>query len=87
MSGAEDGHEDAHAAEDERVEGPAEGPPGAQEQEDGEVNERRQRGQHDACRNKKDQRATFNQIINRKTETSSRSVGFNQSCLNPERFP
>lgn len=52
MSGAEDGHEDAHAAEDECVEGPAEGPPGAQEQEDEEVNSRGQRGQHDACRHK-----------------------------------
>lgn len=52
VAGAEDGHEDAHAAEDERVEGPAQGPPGAQEQEDGEVNKRSQRGQHDPCRNK-----------------------------------
>lgn len=50
MSSAKDGHQDAHAAEDECVEGPAEGPPGAQEQEDEEVDRRGQRGQHDACK-------------------------------------
>ena len=50
MSGAKDGHQDTHAAEDERVEGPAEGPPRTQEQEDEEVDERGQRGQHDACK-------------------------------------
>lgn len=52
MSGAEDGHQDAHAAEDEGVEGAAERPPGAQEQEDGEVNKRSQRRQHDPCKHK-----------------------------------
>lgn len=52
MSSAEDGHQDTHAAEDECVEGPAEGPPGAQEQKDEEVNGRGQRGQHDACKHK-----------------------------------
>lgn len=52
MSSAEDGHQDAHAAEDERVEGAAQRPPGAQEQEDEEVNGRGQRGQRDACRKK-----------------------------------
>ena len=50
MSGAKDGHQDTHAAEDERVEGPAEGPPSTQEQEDEEVDEWGQRGQHDACK-------------------------------------
>lgn len=50
MSGAKDGHQDAHAAEDERVEGPAERPPRAQEQEDDEVDKRGQRGQHDTCK-------------------------------------
>lgn len=49
VSGAEDGHQDTHAAEEERVEGPAEGPPGAQEEEDEEVNRGGQRGQHDTC--------------------------------------
>lgn len=49
MSGAKNGHQDAHAAEDERVEGPAEGPPGAEEEEDEEVHSRGQRGQHDTC--------------------------------------
>lgn len=49
MSSAENGHEDTHAAEDERVEGAAEGPPGAEEQEDEEVHSRGQRGQHDTC--------------------------------------
>lgn len=49
VSAAEDGHQDTHAAEDECVEGPAKGPPGAQEEEDEEVNGRGQRGQHDAC--------------------------------------
>lgn len=39
VSGAVNGHQDAHAAEDEGVEGPAEGPPRAQEEEDGEVDE------------------------------------------------
>lgn len=48
MSGAVNGHQNAHAAEDEGVEGPAEGPPGAQEEEDGEIDERRQRRQNDA---------------------------------------
>lgn len=52
VSSAEDGHQDTHAAEDERVEGPAEGPPGAQEEEDEEVNRRGQRGQHDACKDR-----------------------------------
>lgn len=42
MSSTEDGHQDTHAAKDERVEGPAEGPPGAYEQEDEEVNSRGQ---------------------------------------------
>lgn len=56
MSGAEDGHQDTHAAEDERVEGPAQGPPGAQEEEDEEVNRRGQRGQHDACNDKEGRR-------------------------------
>lgn len=49
MSAAEDGHQDTHAAEDKRVKGPAEGPPGAQEEEDEEVNRGGQRGQHDTC--------------------------------------
>lgn len=49
MPGAEDGHQHAHAAEEECVEGAAERPPGAQEEEDEEVNSRGQRGQHDAC--------------------------------------
>lgn len=53
MSGAEDGHQDTHAAEDECVEGPTEGPPGAQEQEGEEVNSRGQRRQHDACKHRK----------------------------------
>lgn len=52
MSSAEDGHQNTHAAEHERVQGPAEGPPGAQEEEDEEVNGRGQRGQHDSCRHK-----------------------------------
>lgn len=52
VSSAKDGHQDAHAAEDECVEGPAEGPPGAQEQEDEEVDGRGQRGQHDTCKQK-----------------------------------
>lgn len=42
MSGTKDGHQDTHAAEDERIEGPAKGPPGAQEQKDEEVNSRGQ---------------------------------------------
>lgn len=37
VSPTKDGHQDAHAAEDERVEGPAKGPPGAQEEEEEEV--------------------------------------------------
>lgn len=52
MAGAEDGHQDAHAAEDERVEGAAQRPPGAEEEEDEEVHGRGHRGQHDACKNK-----------------------------------
>lgn len=52
MSSTVDGHQNTHAAEDERVEGPAEGPPGAQEQEDGEVSKRGQRGKHDTCKHK-----------------------------------
>lgn len=48
-----DGHQDTHAAEEECVEGPAEGPPRAQEQEDEEVNSRGQRGQHDAYKHTK----------------------------------
>lgn len=52
VSSAEDGHQDTHAAEDERVEGPAEGPPGAQEQEGEEVNSWGQWRQHDACKHK-----------------------------------
>lgn len=50
MSSTKDGHQDTHAAEDECVEGPAEGPPGAQEQKDEEVNSRGQRRQHDTCK-------------------------------------
>lgn len=52
MSGTEDGHQDTHAAEYEGVKGPAKRPPGAQEQEDGEVNKRSQRGKHDPCKHK-----------------------------------
>lgn len=58
MSGAEDGHQDTHAAEYEGVEGPAERPPGAQEQEDGEVNKRCQRRQHDPCKHRKTKRSS-----------------------------
>lgn len=50
VAGAEDGHQHTHAAEEERVKGPAEGPPGAQEDEDEEVDSRGQRGQHDTCK-------------------------------------
>lgn len=52
MSSAKDGHQDTHAAEDERIEGPAKGPPGAQEQKDEEVNCRGQRRKHDTCKHK-----------------------------------
>lgn len=52
MSSTENGHQDTHAAEGECVEGPAEGPPGAQEQEGEEVDGRGQRRQHDACKHK-----------------------------------
>lgn len=55
MSSAEDRHQDTHAAEDECVKGPAEGPPGAQEQKDEEVNSRGQRRQHHACKQKQTQ--------------------------------
>lgn len=52
VPGAEDGHQDTHAAKDECVEGPAKGPPGAQEEEDEEVNRRGQRGQHYTCKDR-----------------------------------
>lgn len=48
VSSTEDGHEDTQTAEDERVEGPTEGPPGTQAQEGEEVHRRGQGGQHDA---------------------------------------
>lgn len=37
VAGAEDGHQHTHAAEEQRVDAAAEGPPGAQEEEDEEV--------------------------------------------------
>ena len=63
MPGAEDGHQDAHAAEDERVEGAAQGPPGAQEQEDEEVHGRGHGGQHDACRHTDRGYSRFTDIV------------------------
>lgn len=44
----EDGHEHTQAAEDEGVKAAAQRPPGAQAQEDQEVDGRGQRWQHDA---------------------------------------
>lgn len=52
MSGAEDGHQNTHAAEHQRAQGPAQGPPGAQEEEGEEVNSWGQRGQRDSCKHK-----------------------------------
>lgn len=52
VSSTENGHQDTHAAEDECVEGPAKGPPGAEEQKDEEVHSRGQWRQHDTCEHK-----------------------------------
>lgn len=49
MASAEDGHEHAQAAEEQRVEGAAQRPPRAQAQEHQEVGQGRHRGKHDAC--------------------------------------
>lgn len=49
MSSTKDGHQDTHTAEDECVEGPTEGPPGAHKEEDEEVNSGGQGRQHDTC--------------------------------------
>lgn len=46
VSGAEDGHQDAQTAEEERVERAAERPPGAQTQEGEEIHSGGQRRQH-----------------------------------------
>ena len=49
VSRSEDGQQDAETAEQQGVEGPAPGPPGAQAQEHEEVHGRGQRGQHHPC--------------------------------------